>query len=457
MDYSQSLSYLYNRLPMFQQKGASAYKEGLANTHLLDAHLGHPHRHYPTIHVGGTNGKGSCSHTLAAILQSAGYKVGLYTSPHLVDFRERIRVDGEPVSEEFVTLFVEKERDFFEPLEASFFEVTTAMAFAYFAAHKVDVAVIEVGLGGRLDCTNIITPKLSIITNISPDHTKQLGETLPLIAAEKAGIIKEGVPVVIGETTEETRLVFEQKAKEKHAPLIFAEEESVLLSTDETTEGGWEYNAQSPFMPDEDRVMVYDNPYVSQQLPLPEVITFFGELGGYAQIRNTNTLLIAIQQLYRMGFRITPQHLKKGFARVCELTGLRGRWEKLSDSPRLYCDTGHNIGGMTYIVEQLSRQKFDTLRIVIGMVNDKDIQGILDILPRKAVYYFTQASVERALPAEALQQLATEAGLQGTAFPNVEKAVQEAMHEASPLDFVFVGGSSFVVADLLSLFLAQEK
>lgn len=448
MDYQHTLSYLYNRLPMFQNKGQAAYKEGLENTLALDTHFGHPHRKYETIHVAGTNGKGSCSHTLAAILQSAGYKVGLYTSPHLLDFRERIRVNGEPVPEEFVVRFVEEERDFFEPLNASFFEVTTAMAFLYFATQEIDVAVIETGLGGRLDCTNIITPKLSIITNISLDHTKILGDTLPLIATEKAGIIKKNIPVIIGETTEETRRVFVEKARREHAPLFFAEEEPFLIEAGEASDGGWDYEVCSPFMPEE-RPLIYDNPYISQQPPLMELIRFHGELGGYAQVRNTETILHAIQWLYRSGFEVYKEHLLEGFAHVKSLTGLRGRWERISSDPRIYCDTGHNPAGIAYIVEQLSRQKCDTLRIVIGVVNDKDVSGILKMLPKEAVYYFTQSSVERSLPSERLQELGASSGLNGTAFPAVEKAFHAAKKDASRNDFIFVGGSTFVVADLL--------
>ncbi|WP_274950483.1 bifunctional folylpolyglutamate synthase/dihydrofolate synthase [Bacteroides cutis] len=409
MDYQNTLTYLYNSVPMFQQVGGSAYKEGLENTKVLDEHFGHPHRSFHSIHVAGTNGKGSCSHTLAAILQEAGYRVGLYTSPHLIDFRERIRINGQPVPEEYVVRFVENERSFFEPLHPSFFELTTAMAFCYFVDEKVDVAIIEVGLGGRLDCTNIIRPDLCIITNISFDHTQYLGNTLAKIAGEKAGIIKSGIPVVIGETTPETKPVFLNKAREVNAPIFLAEEN--------------------------DRE---DYPGVES------------ELKGLYQKKNTRTLLTALPLLKEAGYRIDEQIVRNGFARVCELTGLMGRWQKLQEFPTLICDTGHNVGGITYIVEQLKQQPYRHLHIIIGMVNDKDISGVLALLPRDATYYFTKASVKRALPENELYKLASYVGLQGDCYPDVPSAVQAAQEKSLPEDFIFVGGSSFIVADLLA-------
>lgn len=409
MDYQNTLTYLYNSVPMFQQVGGSAYKEGLENTRTLDEHFAHPHRSFRTIHVAGTNGKGSCSHTLAAILQEAGYRVGLYTSPHLVDFRERIRINGKPISEEYVIRFVEEERSFFEPLHPSFFELTTAMAFRYFADEKVDVAVIEVGLGGRLDCTNIICPDLCIITNISLDHTQFLGSTLAQIAGEKAGIIKSGIPVVIGETTPETKPVFLQKAQEVGAPIYFAEE------NDREDYPGVEF-----------------------------------ELKGLYQTKNKRTILTALPLLKEAGYRLDEQSVRSGFAHVVELTGLMGRWQKLQDSPTLICDTGHNVGGIACIVEQLGQQSYRQLHIVIGMVNDKDVRGVLALLPKDAVYYFTKASVKRALPEEELQVLAAAAGLEGNTYPDVPAAVRAAQEKSLPEDFIFVGGSSFIVADLLA-------
>ena len=408
MDYQETLKYLYEQVPMFQRVGGAAYKEGLDNTLTLDAHFGHPHHSFRTIHVAGTNGKGSVSHTLAAVLQSAGYKTGLYTSPHLVDFRERIRINGTPISKDYVVSFVEHERSFFEPLCPSFFELTTAMAFKYFADEQVDVAVIEVGLGGRLDCTNIIMPDLSIITNISFDHVQFLGDSLGKIASEKAGIIKHNIPVVIGETTPETKPVFMAKATEVGAPIYFAEENN------REDYPGVEY-----------------------------------ELKGIYQEKNKRTLFTALPLLNEAGYHFDEENVREGFAHVVELTGLMGRWQKLHDHPTLVCDTGHNVGGITYVVEQLRQQSCNQLRIVIGMVNDKDISGVLALLPKEAIYYFTQASVNRALPAKQLLHLATEAGLKGKAYASVKNAVKAAMKESLPEDFIFVGGSNFIVADLL--------
>lgn len=425
MNYQETLQYLFTSAPLFQQVGKDAYKEGLENTYALDAYFGHPHRSFRTIHVAGTNGKGSCSHTLAAMLQSAGYRTGLYTSPHLVDFRERIRVNGEPVPESYVIDFVENYRSFFEPLHPSFFELTTAMAFRYFADRQVDVAVVEVGLGGRLDCTNIIHPDLCVITNISFDHIQFLGNTLAKIAAEKAGIIKPHVPVVIGETTAETKPVFLRKAAEESAPIVFAEEEHRLISYTRTPDGQYLYQTS-------------------------DYSDLKGELGGLCQLKNTNTLLSAIHLLTGMGYVLTEEHVRKGFASVCELTGLMGRWQKIGASPTIVCDTGHNVGGISYIVEQLSWQTYDRLHIVIGMVNDKDISGVLAMLPKTACYYFTQASVRRALPAEKVKELAEKAGLKGEAYPDVVTALSAAKAQAGKNDFIFVGGSSFIVADLLS-------
>lgn len=424
MNYQETLQYLFTSAPLFQQVGKDAYKEGLYNTHTLDAYFDHPHRSFRTIHVAGTNGKGSCSHTLAAILQSAGYRTGLYTSPHLVDFRERIRVNGEPIPELYVVDFVEKHRAFFEPLHPSFFELTTAMAFRYFAEQQVDVAVIEVGLGGRLDCTNIIHPDLCVITNISFDHIQFLGNTLAKIASEKAGIIKQNVPVVVGETTDETKPVFSQQAREVGAPIIFAEEEQLLLS-----------HTRMP-----------DGQYLYQTEEYPDLE---GELGGLCQLKNTNTLLSAIRQLKRLGYVLTDEAVRKGFSEVCELTGLMGRWQKVGSNPTVICDTGHNVGGISYIVEQLSFQTYDQLHIVMGMVNDKDISGVLALLPKSASYYFTQASVQRALPAEQVKELAGKFGLQGNSYPDVSIALEAAKAVATDRDLIFVGGSSFIVADLL--------
>ncbi len=425
MTYQETIDYLFQAAPLFQHIGAGAYKEGLGNTHLLDEHLGHPHRSYLTIHVGGTNGKGSVSHTLAAILQSAGLRVGLYTSPHLVDFRERIRVNGEMIPEERVVRFVDEERSFFEPLHPSFFELATALAFKYFEEQQVDIAVIEVGLGGRLDCTNIITPILSIITNISLEHTQFLGSTLEKIAREKAGIIKREVPVVIGETggNQSVRQVFAEKAQTMGAPITFADEENEILS--------W-----------------HDGTYETRHFG-----TFQAELRGLCQEKNTATILSALKTLNSLESlkTLSTEAIHKGFSHVCELTGLMGRWQKLQESPTVVCDTGHNPGGLQYIARQLRSLKgFSQLRIVVGMVSDKDVSGSLSLLPKKATYYFTQASVRRALPASQMAELGKNLGLQGKAYPAVTEAYQAALSDADEDDFVFVGGSSFVVADLLS-------
>lgn len=427
MNYQETIEYLYNITPLFQNVGKAAYKEGLDNTLKLDVFFEHPHKKFKTIHIAGTNGKGSCSHTIAAILQSAGYKTGLYTSPHLVDFSERIRVNGNPIEKDFVVKFVEENKYFFEPLHPSFFELTTSMAFLYFAHKEVDVAVIEVGLGGRLDCTNVIHPDLSIITNISFDHTQFLGHTLSAIASEKAGIIKENTPVIIGEYNSETREVFENKARQMNANIIFAEDSKLITEAVHTDDGHFIY--QSSFI---------DNLY--------------GELGGNYQLKNTNTILNSVIKLKDLGYKINEQNIREGFKNVCRLTGLMGRWQKLEDNPTIICDTGHNIGGIKYITEQLSKMKYDKLHIVIGMVNDKDINGVISLLPENAVYYFTQASVKRALPAEEIKKIGNSHGLKGEAYKNVKEALYAAKQNASEKDMIFVGGSTFIVADLIVLY-----
>lgn len=431
MNYQETIDYLFNVTPLFQNIGKDAYKEGLDNTIILDNHFNNPHKKFRTIHIAGTNGKGSCSHTIAAILQSAGYKTGLYTSPHLIDFSERIKVNGEPVEKEFVIDFVKQNKDFFEPLHPSFFELTTAMAFLYFAEKKVDVAVIEVGLGGRLDCTNIITPDLSIITNISFDHTQFLGNTLKDIAKEKAGIIKEKKPVIIGEYTPETKTVFEDKAKSTNSDIIFAEDNKLINGYKQTENG----------------LLLYKSDKIKD---------LYGELNGLYQVKNTNTILNAVYKLIGLGYNIDETNIKNGFRNVCHLTGLMGRWQKLEENPTIICDTGHNIGGMKYIVEQLSRMKYDKLHIIIGMVNDKDISGVISLLPKNAKYYFTQASVKRALPAEQVKEIANNHGLKGEAYSSVEKALTIAKNNAKENDLIFIGGSTFIVADLIVLYKSHK-
>lgn len=437
MTYEETISYLFNVTPMFEHIGAVAYKPGLQTTEALDSHYGHPHRLYKTIHVAGTNGKGSCSHTLAAILQQAGFKVGLYTSPHIVDFRERIRVNGQMVSEKYVIDFVDdfikwntsgsaaplspNEEQKGATLHPSFFELATAMAFKYFADQKVDIAVIEVGLGGRLDCTNIITPILSVITNISFDHTQFLGNTLAEIAAEKAGIMKKGVPVVIGEATEETRPVFEQKAHEVGAPILFAEDHPEVCSAEPNDKGGLTYTTRN-----------------FGQME--------GELGGSYQAKNANTILAAVAMLPALG----RKDIENGFANVCKTTGLTGRWQTIHHSPLAICDTGHNVGGWQYLAQQIKRQPCRQLRMVFGMVDDKDIDTVLAMLPKDAIYYFTRAQSKRAIPEQKVLEKAQALGLSGTTFAHVKEAYKQALSDANPDDFIFVGGSSYVVADLLS-------
>ena len=434
MNYQETIEYLYSQMPMFERQGAAGYKEGLTNTLALDKHFGHPHQAYATIHVGGTNGKGSCSHTIAAVLQECGYKVGLYTSPHLVDFRERIRINGTPISENYVVDFVDKERPFFEPLHPSFFEVTTALAFKYFKDMQIDIAVIEVGLGGRLDCTNIITPLVSVITNISFDHTQFLGDTLAQIAAEKAGIIKPHVPVVIGETDAETRPVFEAKATEMQAPIMFAEDTPEVVSAQPIAEGGMHY----------------------ETLHWGD---FVGDLGGIYQQKNQNTVFHALRTLMKRGYLCDSKRgqnfekcryeLQEAFKSVAKHTGLMGRWQQVSQTPCVICDTGHNVGGWKYLSQQLSQVKCRQMHIVFGMVDDKDVNGVLKLLPKHAQYYFTKASTKRALSEGALQALALQHELKGNSYPSVNEAYKAAFKEAAHDDFIFVGGSSYVVGDFL--------
>lgn len=424
MNYSETLNYLYTRAPMFQRSGASAYKPGLDTSISLDNYLENPHQSYKTIHVGGTNGKGSTSHLLAAILQQAGYKVGLYTSPHLVDFRERMRVNGVMMPECAVVGFVEKHKLYFETLSPSFFELTMLMAFDYFRSEKVDIAIIEVGLGGRLDSTNIINPILSVITNISIDHTQYLGNTTQAIAIEKAGIIKEHTPVVIGKAHDEVQQVFLNSAKENNAPIYFAEEQCTILKSEFSTSEGWTYFTANYGI-------------------------IKSALAGLVQIENAQTVLTAVRCLLEQGFSIPMQAVSEGFENVVKLTHLMGRWQILKHSPKMVCDTGHNIGGMEYIVQQLAKEHYQTLHFVIGMVNDKDINSVLSILPKDAHYYFTRAAIERALPVEELTALASAHNLHGVSYATVQEAVCAAKENAASDDLIFIGGSTFVVAELL--------
>lgn len=432
MTYEQAINYLYESAPLFQNIGAGAYKEGLGNTELLDKHFQHPHRQYATIHVAGTNGKGSVSHTLASILQSLGMKVGLYTSPHLTDFRERIRVNGEMIPQARVVSFVEQERTFFEPLHPSFFELTTALALQYFAEENVDIAVIEVGLGGRMDCTNIIQPLVSIITNISFDHIQFLGNTLEKIASEKAGIIKPGIPAIVGEWGKESVAeVFMHKAEEAGTSLVFADRENEIVDFTLTPGQGYTYHTAT-------------------------FGTIHGELEGLCQEKNTATILEAIKALRRKGIHISNQAVQDGFAKVSIHTGLRGRWQKIADKPLTICDTGHNVGGMQYITRQLATTPHQALHIVIGMVNDKDVNTVLSMLPQDATYYFTQASVRRAMPSDQFSQEASRHGLKGQCYPTVHDAYLAAKAASGEEDLIFIGGSTFIVADLFAS-MEQEK
>lgn len=433
MTYKETCQYLYNQIPMFENQGASAYKEGLENTRALDKHFGYPHRSYRTIHIAGTNGKGSCAHTLSAILQQCGYRVGLYTSPHLTDFSERIRVNGQPISENYVIDFVANERSFFEALSPTFFEVTTAMAFKYFRDMAVDIAIIEVGLGGRLDCTNIITPILSVITNISFDHIQQLGNSLEQIAMEKAGIIKKGVPVVVGETTPETRMVFETVAKEVGAPISFAEDAPEIVKA-ELTKNGMRYQTQH---------------YGSIQ----------GALRGLYQEKNANTILAAVRALEESGFmyrykdnyqsETRDREVAGGFKSVCEMTGLKGRWQTISEQPKIICDTGHNVGGWKYLSQQLAMEACKNMHIVFGMVEDKDMDGMMSLLPKNATYYFTKAENKRAVSENVLKIVGQQLGLRGESYASVAEAYESARNAALKDDLVFIGGSTYVVADFL--------
>lgn len=426
-EYNSTLGWLYSQLPMFSRTGAAAYKPGLQTSEELDRLYGHPHRSYRTVHIAGTNGKGSVSSMLASILQESGYRTGLYTSPHLVDFRERIRVNGEMISRQGVIDFTRgwKEKD--TELRPSFFELTMMMAFDWFRREQVDVAVIEVGMGGRLDSTNIITPEGCVITNISKDHTQFLGTTLEAIAGEKAGIIKPGIPVVVGEAEGEVREVFLRKGEETGAPVTLAEETRPLLETEET-DTGWKCRGRGAG-------------------------DFNSPLGGDCQKKNINTVLEAVEMLRRRGFDIPDRAVRDGMAKVVANTGLTGRWTVLKERPLTICDTGHNTGGLGINLEQLQRirrRRGGRLRMVIGFVADKAIDEILAMMPRNADYYFTQASIPRALDSTALQEKAEAGGLRGRRFTDVKEAVRKATEEASDEDIVYVGGSTFVVADYLA-------
>jgi len=404
LNYQETLSWMFNRLPMFQTQGKNALNNKLDNILTFTSALGNPQTKFKSLHIAGTNGKGSSSSMLASILQEAGYKVGLYTSPHLKDFRERIKIDGKEIPEDYVVNFISENKSFLEKHSLSFFEMTVGMAFSYFAEEKVDIAVIEVGLGGRFDSTNIITPEVSLITNISKDHTDILGDTLPKIAFEKAGIIKQNVPVVISEYQEETAPVFTARAKEIKAPIIFANHIETSLTTD---------------------------------------------LQGAYQEKNIKGVIAVTELLIHQGWDITPENIAQGLLHVVHNTNLKGRWQTLGSCPTIVCDTGHNVGGLTYVMEQLKKQTYTHLHIVVGFVKEKDVNSVLELFPKEATYYFCSPAIARGLNVDTLKEIATTKGLQGERYSSVAEALNAAKAQALPTDFIFVGGSTFVVAEVV--------
>ena len=404
MNYQQTLSWMFNRLPMFQTQGKNALNNKLDNILTFTSALGNPQTKFKSLHIAGTNGKGSSSSMLASILQEAGYKVGLYTSPHLKDFRERIKIDGKEIPESYVVNFISENKSFLEKHSLSFFEMTVGMAFSYFAEEKVDIAVIEVGLGGRFDSTNIIIPEVSLITNISKDHTDILGDTLPKIAFEKAGIIKQNVPIVISEYQEETAPVFTARAKEMKAPIIFANHIETSLTTD---------------------------------------------LQGAYQEKNIKGVIAVTELLIHQGWDITPENIAQGLLHVVHNTNLKGRWQTLDSYPTIVCDTGHNVGGLTYVMEQLKKQTYTHLHIVVGFVKEKDVNSVLELFPKEATYYFCSPAIARGLNVDTLKEIATAKGLQGERYSSVAEALNAAKTQALPTDFIFVGGSTFVVAEVV--------
>jgi dihydrofolate synthase / folylpolyglutamate synthase len=430
MTYEQTIEYLYEKLPVFHRIGKKAYKADLSNTLALCEHLGNPHQKFKTIHVAGTNGKGSTSHYLAAILQSAGYKTGLYTSPHLKSFTERIRINGSPIPESKVVKFVEKNQNFIEELKPSFFELSVGMAFDYFANKEVDIAVIEVGLGGRLDSTNVITPLLSVITNISFDHTDILGDTLPKIAYEKAGIIKTNIPVVVSERNSETETVFIEKATLENSPIYFAED---FYQINEFKQSWFHLELEVR--------------NTSDQL----IFSIESQLMGEYQIKNILGVLKAVDKLNEIGFTISEDNVQEGLSKVVDLTGLKGRWQKISNNPTVLCDTAHNVGGIRQILDTLSKVSYHKLWMILGFVSDKDISTILGMLPKDANYIFCQANIQRALSASDLMEKAKSYNLRGEVIEDVNKAIVCVKEIANKNDFVYVGGSTFVVAEINNL------
>jgi dihydrofolate synthase/folylpolyglutamate synthase len=428
MNYQQTLDYLFEQLPMFHRVGAAAYKADLKNTIAICELLNHPEKQFHSIHIAGTNGKGSTSHMLAAILQSAGYKTGLYTSPHLKDFRERIRINGKMIEENYVMDFVEQYRMDFENIRPSFFEWTVGLAFCYFAEKKIDIAVVETGLGGRLDSTNVITPLVSVITNIGLDHTQLLGDTIEKIAVEKAGIIKPGIPIVIGERQKISEHVFLNKSSETKSELVFASEDLKA----EVTNCDVNFISMNIYNNDE---LIFQN----LQLDLP----------GIYQVKNILTVIESIFLLRKNGFTISDDHILSALKNVKRLTGLMGRWQIISDKPLTICDVGHNKEGIDLVVKQIGKTPHKILHFILGVVNDKDISGILGLLPKEANYYFCKATIPRGMNADELKALAEKYYLQGHAFPSVREAFHTAQANAGENDLIFVGGSTFVVAEVL--------
>ncbi|MDR0661463.1 MAG: bifunctional folylpolyglutamate synthase/dihydrofolate synthase [Prevotellaceae bacterium] len=431
MNYKQTLDWLFSQLPMFHRVGKAAYKADLENTLKLDEYFEHPHRKFKSIHVAGTNGKGSVSHMLAAILRQAGYKVGLYTSPHLRDFRERIKVNGEMISENEVVNFVEKHHSFFEKIQPSFFEMTVALAFDYFARQQIDIAVVEVGMGGRLDSTNIITPLLSVITNIGLDHTDFLGKTIAEIAGEKAGIIKPDIPVVIGEWNEESAKVFEEKARKKNAPIVFADKQLNATSTSNQT-GRQCFDIAFP-------------PSFSFQTKNYRI-----DMNGSYQRKNLLTVLAAADILVKnRSVRISENNLSEGLANAAKTTGLMGRWQIVSNKPTIILDTGHNAHGFEQSMQQLEQQPREKLYFIIGVMSDKDLRSILPLMPKDAYYIYTKADLPRAMNADLLAEKCSAYGLHGEAVTPVSLAFEKAKSMAAENGIIFIGGSTFVVAEVV--------
>ena len=428
MNYKETLDWMFNKLPMYQRIGAAAYKADLNTTIEILDYLNNPQDNFKSVHIAGTNGKGSTSHSLASVFQAAGFKTGLYTSPHLRDFRERIRINGEMISEDTVVTFIEQHKQTLEELELSFFEMTVAMAFDYFSKEKVDIAIIEVGMGGRLDSTNVIHPELSLITNISLDHVKFLGECEEKIAAEKAGIIKEQIPIVIGETQERSKDVFINKAEEKNSPISFADQIFECRKKDEVALDYHTYD-------------IYKNNelYISDlKFPL---------LGNY-QKKNLATIICALDIL-KNKFDISQNNICDGLLNVVKATGLMGRWQVINKNPLAIADTGHNVAGINEVKRQLAETKFEKLHFVLSVVNDKDIDGILELLPKDAEYYYCKADIPRGLGADILAEKATNCGLNGKVYNSVKEAYAAACNNAKGNDLVFVGGSNFTVAEVV--------